>query len=113
MFRMLLIPNCTEKPTAPSAITAPDAIPNPMASTSRLNRPAYWTSAKQTDDLAAGDLPDLARAAVCREDVGVELAGRVVIRVEGRLAQDSDVLDLLPRLQRSRAVGEVADHRGA
>src|SRR5579872_6780511 len=113
MFRMLLIPNWTEKPTAPSAITAPDAIPKPMASMSRLNRPAYPTSAKQSDDLAAGDLADFARAAVGGENVSVEFARRVVVGVKRGLAQHADVLDLLAGLQRGSAVGEVANHCGA
>src|SRR5579862_7232554 len=98
MFRMLLIPNCTEKPTAPSAITAPDAIPKPMASTSRLIPPAYSTSAKQSNYLAAGDLAYLACAAIRGEDVGVEFARGVVVRIERRLPEHPDVLDLLAGL---------------
>jgi len=42
MLRMLLMPNWTEKPTAPRAITAPVAIPKPIASMIRLTVPSPY-----------------------------------------------------------------------
>src|SRR5438874_9372593 len=68
MLRMLLIPNWTEKPTAPSAITAPAATPNPTAWISVCSTPEGSALADELEHLGAGDRADRGAGA----PVGVE-----------------------------------------
>src|ERR1017187_6485400 len=122
MLRMLLMPNCTEKPTAPRAITAPVATPKPTASMISCNsRPptaregaapasprvqlgpdcmneALPQPSQQAEDLRSGDAAHPAGAAVRGEDIGGELTSGVVVLVEHHRAKDTDVLDLLAGL---------------
>src|SRR2546427_6444262 len=75
MLRMLLIPNWTEKPTAPSAITAPAATPNPTAWISVWSTP-QGASADELEHLGAGDRANRgASAPVGVEDARGEVPG--------------------------------------
>src|SRR2546421_3921347 len=99
MLRMLLIPNWTEKPTAPSAITAPAATPNPTAWISVWSTP-QGASADELEHLGAGDRANRgASAPVGVEDARGEVPGGVVVLVEGHLPDDPHVPDLLALAQ--------------
>src|SRR5437867_2333420 len=114
MLRMLLIPNWTEKPTAPSAITAPAATPNPTAWISVCSTPEGSALADELEHLGAGDRADRgAGAPVGVEDARGEVAGRVVVLVEGHLPDDPHVLDRLALAQGRLPVREVVNHGSA